>query len=236
MVSASNPIKNWNKLWSAIKHHLKAFLFFVGMYAVVNHVLAFFTFWANSHLVLFLTSPFNDQEIASPEYASIREGLFENYLIPASMIVVAPVSNLWLQNRNRMYPTPWRVFLSSVVATYIVSALVWLKSGLPATGTSVIATCMAVLLLVYSVDGVMQASIKREKEKEIAQDFTHRKLSAVLLAFCFAFSLVTSCCYLLDNPAFKLHLLGGGICLGIVGLCSLGEKRQRSAALSPDRS
>ena len=161
-----------------------------------------------------MTSPFNFVEDFSKVYKSPIEGYWLNAIFTAFIISVSIVYSQLLASSKRIKPE--HVFWTSIIASYLVSIFVWLFTGAPATGTSIIGFCMTAFLFLSSLYDLPAYSNKLRNKPcflTIAKFFTIDLIlvSSFLVAVLF---------YWLGNNSYVYHFAGGAICavliLGIV--------------------
>lgn len=189
-------------------------LAFYGLYAVVVEFYQAHPFetlpsdlgkWS-----MLLTSPFNYFEVVGKTPAETTQGLFNNFLFPATLMILAMLYNIILSHRLRKYVSVPSIFGASVIGTYLASDFVWKITPYPATGTSIIGFAFAVALAATAFADLIEYRQVAGPTRLNAKT----SLKIVASALFAAFALVTIFnSYLLMNPSALLHLAGGGISL-----------------------
>lgn len=164
---------------------------------------------------LFVTSPFNGLEDLSKIYGSLWSGLLNNYVVVAIVLWLAEIYAVHFSIKLKAH-SPYIIFLCSVLATYVLAALVWVATGQPSAGSSIIG---------FSITGFLLASLLLDAKHYILSGLQRIKSSvfsvrgwlgyllAIMSPILTAFLLAT---YLISNQSWWLHLLGGGIFLLII--------------------
>jgi hypothetical protein len=117
-----------------------------------------------------------------------------------------------------------RIFVTSVAGTYVVAAIIWILTGQPSTGTSIIGFTMVVAIAASSGADFL-AQLRRIYEGN------HRAVNYLksygLLIVCGVASLIALRSYLLANSSYQLHLAGGAVS-GVVMLGWALKKDKRA--------
>ena len=195
-------------------------LLFIILYAMV--LLVYFELLINygtgaiftseqSKLLAFVTSPFNPLENLLPVYGSAIVGYINNLVFTVAIIFVAIFYHHLLAESERI--SPQLVFWSGVGASYALSIIVWLITGTPAMGTSVIGFVMALFLVGASLFDI-RIYLKIPKTERSRLKFT----KFICITAALAFSLVVALSYCVGNPSYINHLVGGAFCGLLVGL------------------
>ena len=189
--------------------------FFVTMFIVVVLVYWAFSIWGVSlngfwgNVLAFLTSPFNLGEIYSKVYNSYLEGYFFNGVFTAGIIFVAIIYPQLLATNRRVKPE--LVFWTSIIASYLVSMIVWFFTGAPSTGTSIVGFCMVGFLLVSSMNDLrdyFSKKIRHPSKLSIIEVTTITAIAIFSLIFAILF-------YSLGENAY-VHFVGGAICAFLI--------------------
>jgi hypothetical protein len=113
------------------------------------------------------------------------------------------------------------VFGAGVAGSYLVSLSIWILSKQPATGTSIIGfTVVAAIVVTTLADLVSQLRLIVAGERSAR---TYLRAYAVLILFGVA-SLIALNSYIVGNPSFLLHLVGGAASGGVLVLWMLSRQ------------
>ena len=156
----------------------------------------------------FLTSPFSFVEAAPPYSKSITQGLYNNFLFVAVIIIIAGLYSIYLEKRFKRWLSVPLVFFSGVLSTYMASAGIWAVFGQPATGTSIIGFTMASFIAVGSIADVKRNLAVMMRGNKQGKTFVVGFLLLVLFLWS-SYAILTS--YLIGNGAYALHLAGGSL-------------------------
>jgi hypothetical protein len=161
-----------------------------------------------ANLIQFATSPFSFIEATPPYSSSTIMGLYNNFLFVALLMVFLAMYNLTLSRRLKRPLSLPRVFGGGVAATYAVSGAIWILTGQPSTGTSIIGfTTVTALALASATDlsgQLRRIYVGNRKAMEYVRAYVW------LIVFGIA-SLIALGSYVLGNQAYPLHLVGGTI-------------------------
>ena len=227
---ANKEAKNNSKQTKGRRHEtLKGFRtwyivdLFVALYLIV--LLTYYAFsvynvslsniW--SVIFAFLTSPFNLTEVFAKVYNSPMEGYLFNALFTSVLIIFSIIYYHLLASSKEV--TPELVFWVSIIATYAVSALVWLFTGAPSTGTSIIGFCMIGFLFVSSVND-LRAYFNKKRAAQGKLIVAKVSLTAII-GFMSVFFVIFF--YSLSNSIY-VHFAGGAVC-GVLILAALKFKK-----------
>jgi hypothetical protein len=168
-----------------------------------------------ANLIQFASSPFSFIETTPPYSSSTIVGLYNNFLFVALLLVFAAMYSLILSLRFKESLSMPRIFCASVAGTYIVSAGVWVLTGEPSTGTSIIGFTTATAVAVAS--GTDLSSQLRLIFEGNRTPKYYAKAYVLLVVFGIAL-LITLRSYVLGNSSYLLHLVGGAASGGVLVL------------------
>lgn len=202
--------------------NLKVSFSFIILYFVTN-----ITFFRNlgpnvtDRPLVFLTAPFNGIENLSRVYGSFQQGLEANFLFILCLIIATEIYCSYFMKFFRRRIGIVRLFLFSVLASYILSALEWRLTGYLSSGTSIIGFCLAVFLTlslivdlaVYLRKKDLGARTTRRPSKLIAVTYVYAAVvSAVVLIFSFLIGNLNAVRHLEGLAIFGLALFVDYIC------------------------
>ena len=180
---------------------------FLTYYAFSVYKVSLSNFWVS--VFSFLTSPFNLTEVFAKVYSSPVEGYFFNGIFTFVLIIFCIIYFHLFASSKRV--TPEFVFWMSIVASYVVSALVWFFTGAPSTGTSIVGFCMVGFLLVSSMNDLrvyFSKKIRHTSKLSIIKVTTITAIAIFSLIFAILF-------YSLGENAY-VHFVGGAICAFLI--------------------
>lgn len=173
----------------------------------------------------FVSSPFNLSEVFAKMYSSPIEGYVFNGIFTAAIIALTIVyANLWATSRQIR---PELVFWTSIISTYIISAIVWFLTGAPSTGTSIIGFCMVGFLVISGLNDLHSYFNKKKAEQG---KFVFVKASLISLMVIVSLFLGFFF-YSLGNSVY-VHF-GGGIMCAILILIFKRNSFMQKRALRP---
>jgi len=188
-------------------------LYAVGAYLTVwleeAHVIA-----TRSDLVLYLTSPFGSVENLQSGGTAWSCGIFENFLMVAAIMVLVVVYRLFLSSRSSGILSLPSVFLAAIASTYLVSLGVWVGTGTPTSGTSIIAFSLVGYLFLACVRETWEAA-----KGTALVGRAGIALDVVLWTGPTAIVILLSLCYLVGNESAPFHL-GGAVLTGAILLAA----------------
>lgn len=153
-------------------------------------------------VALWISSPFN----ITYELGNVSS-FFYNYLLVVFIYLFAELYTRNIADMKGRVSLIRNAFLFSVLASYIVSAIVWNFVGLPSSGTSI----MAFNVLIFSAFETYDSElIRRMSERRQAQ---HRALEIISLVFA-ALVIILSMLffiYLNENGYWYVHIAGGAL-------------------------
>jgi hypothetical protein len=170
--------------------------------------------------IVFLTSPFNVLETLSPVYNSVAQGLQENFEILVAVILIAEVFSRYSMVRLKPYLTIDWAFALGIAASYVTSALWWWHTGVPGSGTSIVAFSILLFLASAASLDVKRRMKDARTKAELKRDYIW--IAALVTSFGF---LPT---YVVGNPHYQLHIVGALVFGSMVGL--LAETRSARQA------
>jgi len=174
-----------------------------------------------ANLIAFTTSPFSFVEATPPYSSSTTVGLYNNFLLVAVLMVFLAMYNLILSRSLKPFVTLPSVFGAGVAGSYLVSLSIWILSKQPATGTSIIGfTVVAAIVVTTLADLISQLRLIVAGERSAR---TYLRAYAVLILFGVA-SLIALNSYIVGNPSFLLHLVGGAASGGVLVLWMLSRQ------------
>jgi hypothetical protein len=181
------------------------FIFILG-YVLVNYVyVVYFTSFVFDKGAIFITSPFNILENKTGTYSSISQGLQNNFVFVAGAIAGAEMYSRHLSTRLKEHITVDAAFLLGILATYVESALFWLVTGNPASGTSILAFCI-LLFIVASALLDSGTFTDRQYPRDVKSRLKRLGwLAAIVLSLPFAVT------YILWNPSCGVHIAGAAL-------------------------
>ena len=193
---------------------------FLTCYAVSNGLYFwFYRIATRNSLWLFLTSPFNAVENYSSAYSSPLIGFASNYVFVVFLIAFSEI----LYQRYAKLMKNWvdyrTVFLSSVIASYIVGAITW-RGGVPAHGTSIVSFCLILFLLVI----VSAYSVHRYRTfKHNPNILSRYRILATMQSglFIFILLLIAVFGFFVDNSGAIFHISGGLFFISTLGIIFL---------------
>jgi hypothetical protein len=176
---------------------------------------------------VFASSPFSAIEDYSGAASAINTDLIYNFGAVAVLVFVAGLVSYNSQARGI---TAGRAFAAMVAGTYVVSAMVWLHHGTPATGTSVIGFSECLYIAGVAAYGAY-ASVRRG-------GLGMNVLTAVTeLAALGLISWYGTRMYVIGNQSVAYHMVGAAVFLWVALVPALyGMMRTRekpTAALQP---
>lgn len=190
-------------------------LFFYLAYLLVNYVYVVLApGLVLNYTAVFLTSPFNILETLSPIYPSFEVGLSENFVFVVLFVLLAESYSRYSMTRAKGLISVDVAFILSIVSTYTTSALWWWRTGVPASGTSIVAFDMLLFLAAVSMADFREYVNRGEKRGAEA-------LETLLWVLAVGTSLVVAPTYVLGNPHFELHLVGMAVFACVSGLIVL---------------
>ena len=183
-------------------------IIFVAAYIAVNYVyITYFKEYLLNLTAIFLTSPVNLLEAYSKVYSSPLQGLQENFEIPILLLLSCELYSRYLGIRIRKTKLSFDfVFLLSVIASYITSALWWLLRGVPGHGTSIIVFCM---MLFFAFECFFDNGIFFVKKGTVRS--SKQRVQAILWLASFVVSVTFALSYVIANPDYNTHLLGAAV-------------------------
>jgi len=155
---------------------------------------------ALSPLARFVTSPFSPLEDFSTYYPNVITGYFVNGVFVAVLIFFTQ----WYLEKGRKWQSKkismsW-VFVSGLIATYLTSAIYWAATGLPGTGTSIMAFGIFIFLTVsFLSDSVYFFRLRR-----------------MAITWIFSIFTVTSAAIAFSYVSETIHLIGGSLFVGFL--------------------
>lgn len=155
-----------------------------------------------------ITAPFNSGEDISKIYVSVWEGTLNNYLI---VVLLLWTSEIYLRHFSKKLKliTPMHVFVSSVVATYLLAIILLIVNGTLSWGSSIIgfsATSILLLGVILDYKSTWKTAIVNVKSNFV-KSYVYFVLPGISL---FVFLLIFFS-YLLQNISWLNHVLGGMI-------------------------
>lgn len=222
-------------LQNGLKRHYYSYLFMLLYFVITFVVYGFYIYLVPAlstvsygtfviHAFNFLTSPFSPLEnlkFAGNYESVVINGLIPNFLEILIFMLVLQLymdSNFYLLSRFFKFK---HIFYTSIIATYILSLLVWLIKGQPSTGTSIIGFSLILFIeLCLILDVVWLATgIRKHRNK-----LTNKQILAAGVAV-FLFLVIIGIIamfdygtYILSNSSYYLHLAGGLIFLFLLSL------------------
>jgi hypothetical protein len=175
---------------------------FIAM--IVPIVTVFYSFAPHYLLgapLLWITSPFNIS------YELANGGFIYNYIL---LIVIYAIVELHTRNLAKLRSRDSLIrnaVIFSILSAYIASAIIWIISGFPSAGTSILAFNILIFAFAETYDvGVLK--IASEKTKSIKSKAVEVPLAygALVLVIALIFFV-----YLNDNIFWYAHILGGAI-------------------------
>lgn len=200
-------LKNWHT-WIVLDIFVFLYVAVLFMYLVFLHLgLSLTSFWGK--ILAFSTSPFNFTEIFSKVYSSPMEGYLSNGVFTVVIIFMSIFYYSLFALSKRVKPTT--VFWTSVAASYIVSIFVWLITGAPSTGTSIIGFCMVGFLFINSLND-LRVHFKTKKAEQSKFIIAKVSLSASIALVSLFLALFF---YSLGNSIY-VHFGGGATCASLI--------------------
>jgi hypothetical protein len=192
-------------------------LAFYGLYAgVVEFYAAVHPFTTLSpdqaKWIMLVTSPFNYIEAVGKTPAETTQGLYNNFLFPAALMIFSMLYNIVFSRRLRRYVSVPSIFGVSVIGSYLESWIVWKASPYPATGTSIIGFCFAVAIACTAFADLI-AILFEFRRRPRGAPLGARMFLRLVPGWLFgavALDIIFNS-YLWGNPSYILHLTGGGI-------------------------
>jgi hypothetical protein len=184
-------------------------------YAFSVYSVSLSNIWGN--IFAFLTSPFNLTEVFAKVYNSPMEGYLLNGVFTFLIISVSIIYYNLFASSKRIKPEI--VFWTSIIASYLVSITVWLFTGAPSTGTSIIGFSMVGFLLVSSLNDLRVYFSKNRNHPSkltIAKVFTIASITFFSL-------IIAVASYSLGTNAY-IHFGGGAICAVLIFTAIKAEK------------
>jgi hypothetical protein len=190
-------------------------LIFIVLFLFVSLLYLFLQWYGFNTLIgnfgkelAFLSSPFNMLEDFSGYYSGLyqspQQGYIYNTVFTTAFLFFAAFYYHFITENKRF--SIERVFLGSIVGSYVVSIVVWMLTGWPSTGTSIIGFCVLAYLL-----GLSSYDLLVVKRKEPQLRFKTAKSIMIIPTIIFS-SIILLFGYLLGNNASVYHLAGGAIC------------------------
>ena len=124
------------------------------------------------------------------------------------MIVAIIYSNYWSLSRRIK---PELIFWVSIVSSYVVSLLVWIFTGQPSTGTSIIGFCMVGFLFLRSLND-LRFYFNKERIEDNKSTIRNISLTASLAFISLVFALL----FYSLNQSVYVHFAGGAICATLI--------------------
>ena len=185
--------------------NLRVTLFFYVAYAVVNYIYLFpLRQDILNYALVFAISPFNVLEVLSPAYGSTSSGLLQNFWFVVVFILLAEVYSRFSSVRLKRAVSFDAIFLASILASYTASAMWWRSTGVPGSGTSIVAFSMLLYLAAASMLDIKNQVARAGRDKSSSESIRGLIwVFALVSAFGFAPT------YILGNPHYVLHIAGG---------------------------
>ncbi len=151
--------------------------------------------------VLFLTSPFNIS------YEMANNGVIYNYVLVVAIYLLVEIYSRNIADLKGGVSLIRNAAILSIVASYIVSALVWYLYGFPSSGTSILAFNMLLFSAFETYDSEL---IKRMSERTMNTRKALEIMSIVFVVLVVILSLLLYI-YLNGNEFWYVHIIGGVI-------------------------
>ena len=158
-------------------------------------------------VVILATSPFSYLEAVGGTPTQTTQGLLNNFLVPAVLMLFAMLYNTSFSHRLRRFISVPSVFGISVVGTYVVSDVVWKLTPLPSTGTSIIGFCFTLSLVGAAASDLIVTPRRRDDPHRGVGTTIRICVRSLFLASSGAVMILW---YLVNNPSWMIHLAGGG--------------------------
>ncbi len=175
-------------------------LIFFIIYTVV---IGLYFIWYNplhnvsNNWFLFLTSPFGPIENLSSIYGgnAIVGFIWNGIEVGVVLVILTFYFNTYF-NGYKKHLNAYLIFLYSVVATYITSAIIWCIQGSPSTGTSIIGASATAFIGFMLITDAIKA-LPKYKIRFLVFMFLFIFVMALILIF-----------YFLGNEYWYVHLIG----------------------------
>jgi hypothetical protein len=153
----------------------------------------------------FIISPVNYCENFSPIYTSPIQGLQGNFITVGILIFVAVLYYKASEHyHKRVFPV-YRILSLSILSSYLISALLFLNSGFPSEGTSIIAFSLLTFLFLELILDISRISQKPGRKGALL------KLGGFITVILVASLMLAG--YIINNSSASLHLAGAFVVL-----------------------
>lgn len=195
---------------NCLKKH-SIFIIFVSFYVLVNataYLLNGMKYPDNSYFT-FLTAWFNLSEDFSNIYSNFYIGFLYNFFVPLSIILTWEFlyPKLYVKDKNYIFPLKYSFFIG-VFATYICTILIWIYDHIIATGSSILAFTLILLLLLYLCAELLYIT-KTEFRKDQSNMLYNSKIYIIfLIVLIILLAYYAYILFINNNPDWHLHILG----------------------------
>lgn len=155
----------------------------------------------SSHLVMWVTSPFNIF------YEEASNGIIYNYVLLVIIFAFVESYSRYMADIRERDSLVDHAFLFSIIASYIAAAAVWVILGVPAVGTSVLSFCMLLFFVSETTDSEL---INRLRERHQRKGYHAEVLTFAYAALLMGISVIFFA-YINSNQYWYIHLMGGAI-------------------------
>ena len=198
------PVRKWVKTF---KISIIFTIFYVGINGIVLLINGFK--YPVNPIFTFLTSWFNLSEDYLKLYDNFYLGFTSNYVGPLAIITIYECYHRITSLKHKIYFfTAEYSFIFGILATYLTSARNWIAYKSPGSGSSILAFCFFIALIIYMLIEVILIAEKKFSKGETTDHWSLKKHLYVRIVLILTLSYSAYAMFVYNNRSWTLHIDG----------------------------